>query len=160
MKIRASISGILLCVVAHAGIADVVRLSEPVASNGVSETFGQQFDASLPTLSLSELMARPAEHLGQNLLVKTKVGKVCQKKGCFFLAVDGALAVRVSFRDYGFFVPTDSGGKTVMLAGELIQRQRSSAQARHFNEDMEDREDTLASGMVYEIVADAVRVPK
>ena len=108
-------------------LADAIRLSEPVASDAHSETFGAVPDASLPRLSLAELMADADAHVGEARLIETRVGQVCQKKGCFFMAIDGDLALRVSFRNYGFFVPTDTGGKTVMLAGELVSRERSAA---------------------------------
>ncbi len=138
--------------------AEGLRLSEPVAEDEVSETFGERLDENLPTMSLGQLVAAAEQHLEQPVLVETRVGKVCQKKGCFFLATEGDLAVRVSFRDYGFFVPTDTGGKTVTLSGRLVQREVSAEQAAHFNSDLDSG--AVAAGVVYEIVADGVRVPK
>lgn len=140
--------------------ADVLRLSDPVASDEMSETFGTPLNEQLPRMRLGELVARADSLVGQDVLVDTRIGKVCQKKGCFFIATEGNLAIRVSFRDYGFFVPTDSGGKEVTLAGQLVRRELSPEKAAHFNEDIRDGQPTLSSGEVYEIVADAVRITK
>ncbi|MEM8547510.1 MAG: DUF4920 domain-containing protein [Pseudomonadota bacterium] len=140
--------------------ADTLRLSEPVVSTATTETFGAVLDERLPRLALADLIADAPKYVDQPVLVETRVGKVCQKKGCFFLATQGELALRVSFRDYGFFVPTDTSGKTVTLAGQLIQRELSPEQAEHYNSDLRDGTTTLAPGVVYEIVADAVRIPK
>ena len=66
---------------------------------------------------LGEIIAASDQYAGQPVLTTAKVAKVCQKKGCFFIAQDGDFTARVSFADYGFFVPTDSGGKDVTLVG-------------------------------------------
>ena len=147
--------------------AEVIRLSEPVESDQLTETFGSPINEALPVFSLSEIV-RDAENdaenvVGQNVLIQTRIGKVCQKKGCFFLATEGALAIRVSFSDYSFFVPTNSGGKAVTLAGQLVQKELSGEEAAHFNADLQDggqdHGSRLSAGRVYEIVADAVRIP-
>ena len=148
-----------LCVVVtnlHAN--EIVRLSDPVAQDQHSETFGQVINTTQQALSLQQLLENPQDHVGQTVLVETSVAKVCQKKGCFFIAQQGATAVRVSFKDYGFFVPTNISGKRVTLAGSLVQVQRSPEIAAHYAEDANLA--TLKSGDVYEIVATAVRVPK
>ncbi len=150
----------LLTSIAMVAAADVLRLSEPTVVDDLTETFGQSFVAPETTLSLAGILADPSEYIGRDLVVETKVSKVCQKKGCFFIAVDGPHAVRVSFLDYGFFVPTDTGGKTVTLAGQLEQREVSPAQVQHFSEDMDADGDALRPGVVYELVASGVRIPR
>ena len=151
------ISGLLLC--SAVGLADtVVRLSEPVAQDAHSEVFGRSGLLDGSALSLDTLMNAPEDYLGESVVLQTRIGKVCQKKGCFFIAQAGPTAVRVSFRDYGFFIPTDSGNKTVTMAGELIAVERTPEQAEHFAQDMGG--DSVPAGPVYEFVADAVRIPR
>ena len=65
---------------------DVVRLSEPVLVTKESETFGAIPNHDLKKLSLTELMENAEQNLGYQYLVDTKITKVCQKKGCFFIA--------------------------------------------------------------------------
>lgn len=138
----------------------VLRLSEPVAQDTQSETFGVQLDETLQKVTLNDLIAQSAAYVGKAFQVDTKVAKVCQKKGCFFIAQQGDDVMRVAFRDYGFFVPTDSAGKTVTLSGELIKKDMTVAQVEHFNKDIQGRSDAIKEGVVYEILADSVRVPK
>ncbi len=139
--------------------ADVIRLSEPVEETATHEVFGSTMRATAEPVSLADIMAAPESHQGNTLVIQTRVAKVCQKKGCFFIAQQGRHALRVSFKDYGFFVPTDIGGKAVTLVGELVERTLTAEQAAHFNQDA-GAADAFASGAVYEIVATAVSVPK
>ncbi|MEQ8690847.1 MAG: DUF4920 domain-containing protein [Pseudomonadales bacterium] len=137
-----------------------VRLSEPVASDASSETFGTVWDATLEPKPLAEVLADVDAHAGKPLLVRTTIARVCQKKGCFFIAQDGVQAVRVSFRDYGFFIPTDAGGKDVLLAGELVRKHVPEQQAEHFRADLGDAAAPVAAGDVVELIADGIRIPR
>lgn len=87
---------------------EVLRLSEPVAQDAKSETFGAELDETLQKVTLKDLVAQSADYVGKPFQLDTEVAKVCQKKGCFFIAQQGNDVMRVAFRDYGFFVPTDS----------------------------------------------------
>lgn len=140
--------------------AATVRLSEPVAQDDTSETFGTVLDTSLPALNLARLLGSPEKYKGKPFQLETRISQVCQKKGCFFIAQQEQHIVRVSFQDYSFFIPTDSSGKTVILAGELIQKELSVKQAEHFNKDLKDDSNLLNSGTVYEIVANSVKIPR
>ena len=157
--LRVAATAVLLAAAPVAG-DEVRRLSAPVVKDEVSETFGAPLDLTLPRMGLSALVEQADAYLGKAVLVDAQVAKVCQKKGCFFVAQEGGATLRVSFRDYGFFVPTDSGGKQVTLAGQLVQRELTPAEARHFAADAMTGEGTFPAGTVYEIVADAVRIPR
>ncbi|GAC29990.1 DUF4920 domain-containing protein [Brumicola pallidula] len=141
-------------------MSNVLRLSVPVATDANSETFGVVLNKSLQKVTLNELAANSALYVGNAFQVDAKVAKVCQKKGCFFIAQQDDDVMRVAFRDYGFFVPTDSAGKTVTLAGELIKKEMTAEQVAHFNQDMQGGSDAMKEGVVYEIVADSVMIPK
>ena len=92
--------------------------------------------------------------------ISANVAEVCQAKGCCMTlnAVDG-IPIRVTFKDYGFFIPTDSSGKTVLLNGELIQKEISEEQAAHFSADLQAEAGEIEHGAVYEIVATSVKIP-
>jgi hypothetical protein len=86
---------------------------------------------------------------------------VCQRKGCFLIAQDGEHVARVTFRDYGFFVPTDSTGKTVTLVGTLGRRTLDEAQAKHYAEDAgKNPAEVTGPQMEYAIVASSVIIPR
>ncbi|MDM7861601.1 DUF4920 domain-containing protein [Alteromonas sp. ASW11-36] len=140
--------------------AQTLRLSEPVATTSTTETFGAVIDETVTDVALAQLLEAPTDYLGEPVKVNTRISKVCQKKGCFFIAQQEEHVIRVSFRDYGFFVPTDISGKQVTLVGELIKQQISEAQADHINSDLAGTEAVITAGVQYELVADAVRVPK
>ena len=140
--------------------AKTLRLSKPVTQDAQSETFGVKLDHSLPKLSMQDLVTDSPSYLAKPFQVETRIAKVCQKKGCFFIAQQDQHVLRVSFRDYGFFIPTDSSGKTVTLAGVLVQKEISPQQAAHFEADLKTKTSVLKPGLVYEIVADSVKIPK
>jgi hypothetical protein len=138
--------------------ADVTRLSDPVAVTDDAEIFGAPLDENAKPMSLAALLDSPDEYVDTAVRVEARISQVCQKKGCFMIATSGDKAVRISFRDYAFFVPTDTGGKTVTLTGTVVERVLSEEQAAHFRQDAGS--DTIQAGKVYEIVADAVSIPK
>lgn len=161
MRLRSIFCSLALVTLPLTAVAeDVIRLSEPVAATEAWEDFG----APLPegdTRSLAELVANSEAMNGEAVRVETEVVQVCQKKGCFFIARDGEATARVTFRDYEFFIPTDSAGKQVVLAGTFERRAISADQAAHYAEDLgETPADDLEDGFEYAIVADAIRIPR
>jgi len=150
---------LMLALTASAASGDVVRLSEPVEATETHETFGSPLPEQPDEISLATLLDNGLQYLDQAIVVRTRVAQVCQAKGCFFIAQDGAHAARVSFKDYSFFVPSDISGRTVTLAGSLVRRELSEEQAAHLNDDA-GGSDVVRAGAQYEIVATSVRVPR
>ncbi len=145
---------------ALAGEAEVVRLSEPVEVTDKYEVFGSSPTDSGMKVSLDELVSNSGQYEGKEVLVETRIAKVCQKKGCFFIAQSGADSVRITFEDYGFFIPTDSGGKQAMLAGVFSRRPVSAEQAEHVAEDLGEAPAESAPAFEYSIVATGIRIYK
>ncbi len=144
--------------VAWAGDSGVIRLSEPVEVTDAYETFGAPLPAA-DAMSLAAVIEDADRYADADVQITVKVKQVCQKKGCFFVAQDGPHIARVSFKDYGFFVPTDISGRTVTLHGVLKRNEITEAQAKHFSEDA-GRPGAFKAGPQYEIVAVSVRVPR
>jgi len=139
----------------------VIRLSEPVEVTDSYEVFGATFEPTGEPVALAEIIANDDAYADKEVYVKTRVAKVCQKKGCFLVAQDGDKMARVSFKDYGFFVPTDTGGKTVTLVGTFSKKTISEAQAKHFAEDAgEDPSKVTGERTEYAIVATSVVIPR
>ncbi len=150
-----------LLIMSFAVGADALRLSEPVESTDRYEVFGAPLDDKRPGLGLRELVAREDELDGRTVRVTTRVAKVCQKKGCFFVATEGALTARITFADYGFFVPTDSGGKEVTLVGTFSRQALDPARAAHYAQDLGEAPPTgPQAAFEYAIVATSVLVPR
>lgn len=140
--------------------SDVLRLSEPVEVTATYEVFGSALPETGTPLSLGDLMEDNGKYLDQEVLVETRIAKVCQKKGCFFVAQEGASTVRVSFKDYSFFIPTDSGGKNVVLLGTFSRKSVSKEQAEHYAADLGEKAAATPEKYEYSIVASGVKIPR
>jgi hypothetical protein len=65
-----------------------------------------------------------------------KVVEVCQEKGCWMKVEKGnGETMMVRFKDYGFFMPTNIVGQTVVLEGEAKQKEVSVKQQQHYAQD-------------------------
>ena len=136
----------------------VVRLSEPVEVGENYEVFGAVQPEPASVLRLAELIENSERYLGEEVTVETRIAKVCRKKGCFFVAHDGAATARITFRDYGFFIPTDSGGKTARLYGTFSRKPLTQEKADHYAEDAGEKPAPLTQSFEYSIVASGVTI--
>ena len=84
-------------------------------------------------VELTALLAKPADLDGKTVQLEGKVRKACEKKGCWMeLAPDAkGPGVRVTFKDYGFFVPLDSAGRTAKVEGVVKVAALTDAAAKH-----------------------------
>lgn len=87
-----------------------------------------------PKVELAALLSKPAELDGKTVQLEGKVRKACEKKGCWMelAAADKGPGVRVTFKDYGFFVPLDSAGSTAKVEGVVKLAVLSEETAKHF----------------------------
>ncbi len=141
--------------------AEVIRLSEPVQETEAYEVFGSEVKQWNEAVSLVSVIESEVELSGKEVTVETEVAKVCQKKGCFFVANQDGYSARITFKDYGFFIPTDSQGKTVKLVGTFTVKELSEEQAKHYAEDAGEDADAIEGPQKeYSIVATSVMIPK
>ena len=85
-------------------------------------------------VAINAVLAEPAKWNGKTVKVSGQVGAVCQKKGCWMTlgtGEPGGKSVRISFKDYGFFVPKDCIGRQATVEGEFAVSAPSAAQAQH-----------------------------
>lgn len=141
--------------------AEVIRLSEPVEEKENYEVFGAEVSTWNEPIALNELISNADIFTSKEITLETEVAEVCEKKGCFFVAIDGSNSVRITFKDYGFFIPTDSKGKKVKLIGTFEVKTLSEDQAKHYAEDAGKDPDAIQGTQEeYSIVATSVLVPK
>jgi hypothetical protein len=78
--------------------------------------------------------------------VEGTVESVCKMKGCWMKVktADGQ-TMRVTFKDYGFFVPKDIEGRTVVFEGQAKQTVTPVAQLRHYAEDAGKSKEEIAN---------------
>lgn len=86
---------------------------------------------------LAEILADPAKFDGATVVTSGVVSRACKKKGCWMeLSPEKSeRAMRVTFKDYGFFVPLDSQGSAARVDGIVKVKKLSKAEADHFEED-------------------------
>ena len=72
---------------------------------------------------------------GSTVLVTATAAQVCEKKGCWVVLQDGEKSVRVTMKDYGFFLPKDVVGKTLVVEGTLAEKVVTEKERRHYAED-------------------------
>lgn len=90
-------------------------------------------------VKLADLLAKPQAHDGKTVLIEGQVRKACEKKGCWMELATATDAkgpgVRVTFKDYGFFVPLDSAGSMARVEGVVKVAELSESRAKHYEEE-------------------------
>ncbi len=87
------------------------------------------YDALIPQMAATDSLA---------VKVTGKVAEVCQKKGCWMTLVSdqpGQPEMRVTFKDYAFFMPKDLSGKRVVVDGYAYVDVTPVDVLRHYAED-------------------------
>jgi Domain of unknown function (DUF4920) len=84
-------------------------------------------------IQIGQIMENPKSYEGKTLTVEGKIARVCQAKGCWMELTEkeGDPGMRITFKDYGFFVPTDSQGKKVKAEGQLELKVMPKDQVEH-----------------------------
>ncbi len=98
------------------------------------KVYGEEISASEP-LSTEAFLAEVSD-VPSSYKIQGIVTEVCQSKGCWMMIKnDQGQSIRVTFKDYGFFVPKDISGREVILEGEASLAQLDEATAQHFADD-------------------------
>ena len=97
--------------------------------------------------------------------VEGTVESVCKMKGCWMNVKTGdGQVMRVSFKDYGFFVPKDIVGRTVVMEGTAETTTTPVSELRHYAQDAgkskEEVEKITEPEKALTFVADGVIVKK
>ena len=78
--------------------------------------------------------------------LKGEIVEVCQSKGCWMTVATGdGQTIRVTFKDYGFFVPKDAAGKKMVIEGEAKMETVDVATLKHYAEDAGKSEEEIAT---------------
>lgn len=140
---------------------EVIRLSDPVKETESVEIYGSVEENDKTPITLESAIALTKDTEEKEVVIKSDVTEVCQKKGCFFIATDGERTARVTFKDYGFFIPTDSNGKQATIFGTISKKKLSEDQAKHYAEDAgKDPEKVIGEQYEYSIVATSIILSK
>lgn len=113
-----------------------VHASARVREEPRSASKGVVYGAGVTTGERTPLnAAMKAKNFGTSIRVTGSVTEVCKVKGCWMMLRDGKSKVRVTFKDYGFFMPKNLVGRKVALEGVLTEETLTEKDARHYAED-------------------------
>lgn len=157
MKRLTTVFTAIICLVAVA----VAQEEIPSAKPGVQYGKAINQTGAINVHALENKLSADSAYTGK---IEGKVVEVCKKKGCFIRVQreGNGDPILVRFKDYGFFMPQDIVGKTVVLEGQAKVKEVSVAQLQHFAEDAGKSADEIAKitepKVDINIVADGVVV--
>ncbi len=100
---------------------------------------GQKFGTDVKpgeVKSVAKIETAMGENKTAEMKIEGKVVDVCKKKGCWItLETADGNGMRVTFKDYAFFMPMDIVGKSVVLDGIAKKQTISAETLRHYAED-------------------------
>ena len=129
----------------------------PVQYLGGHAVYGEPMAPGGAPLPLAQVLARyESFDASKPMLVSGKIGKVCQKQGCWMMLEDDGVAARVMMRDHAFSVPKDASGEALVF-GKLVRETLSEEQVRHMAE--ESHSGQAPAAQEWRVDAAAVRIP-
>lgn len=135
------------------------QLSDPVETGENYEVYGSEFPDKVRFFAPGYLVRNADVFNGQTIATRGTIKQVCQKKGCFFMLSAAEDEIRITFKDYSFFVPQNSAGSRVQLVGNFRTKELSEDQTRHYAEDAgENTEKVKGAQKEYNIVATSVKI--
>jgi hypothetical protein len=85
---------------------------------------------------LTDMVSRVEEAGTFEGKISGEIKEVCTKKGCWFaMELPNGTSMRVTFKDYGFFIPTNSQGFPITLQGVATLTETDVETLRHYAED-------------------------
>jgi Domain of unknown function (DUF4920) len=146
----------------NAVVATLLLLATAAFADTVVKRGAPLSDAK-PT-PLATVLASPDKYQKDAVLVEGVIENVCEMKGCWMQIAPeaGKAGIRVTFKDYGFFVPTDSKGMKARAEGVVTVKTLSKAQADHLEHEDGAKLTRNADGTASEVafVANGVELRK
>jgi hypothetical protein len=110
-------------------------VSDNMASKG---SFGAPFEETDGMMVQEVLNKLDSGEKLDSVVIFGRVKEVCQVKGCWMEVCDTSTCeqtVFVQFLDYGFFMPKDLAGATVLMKGQLTREEVSVYDLQHYARD-------------------------
>lgn len=118
------------------------------------QKFGQPLGQS-PPAALADVLSSPDKFAGQRVIVEGAVRAACTRKGCWMELSESpdvaAPGCRVTFKDYGFFVPTDSAGSKAKVEAQVETKQIKPEMVAHLESEGAKFADKAADGSAREV---------
>jgi hypothetical protein len=107
-------------------------------TTATAEMYGEAIteDSALAIAELPALMGDKKEFA---VKLVGEIEAVCQKKGCWMeIKNPNGAPMRVTFKDYGFFMPKDASGRTAIMQGFAKIEETSIADLKEYAKDAGD----------------------
>ena len=101
-------------------------------------TRGAAVSKEAKAIPLATVLENPDAYTKDAVVVEGVIAASCTRKGCWMqLAPDaeGTSSVRVTFKDYGFFIPLEAKGMKARAEGVAVVKTLSKADADHLEEE-------------------------
>lgn len=96
--------------------------------------------------STSEMISKVESEGTFNGKISGEIKEVCTKKGCWFaMELPNGESMRVTFKDYGFFIPTNSQGFPIVLEGVATLTETDVETLKHYAEDQGKSKEEVAA---------------
>jgi hypothetical protein len=113
----------------------LISCSNEAAPSDVWETFGDEITPS-GSVSIGDVIDEFELDVEKEFKITGTLVSVCQEKGCWTtLETDDGHDIRMTFKDYSFFLPVDYAGKTVVAEGVGFKKVTGVDELRHYAED-------------------------
>jgi len=113
-------------------VAATLFASEDVVKRGAA------IPEDAKSVPLAKVLEQPDAYTKETVVVDGVIATSCSRKGCWMqLATDAehGEGVRVTFKDYGFFIPLDAKGMKARAEGVTVVNTLSKADADHLEEE-------------------------
>lgn len=120
-------------------------------NTGISyDSYGEKISQE-GTMETIDFLAQVSEE-ESTYKVKGVIEEVCQMKGCWMtLKNEKGANIRITFKDYGFFVPKDISGREVIIEGTAMKEVLEEDIAKHYAEDGgKEYDDSMRNAISFE----------
>lgn len=130
---------------------DSMAADSTAQANSTSDenTFGAGVSRQDNPAELADVVNQLETQDSVAVVMKAKVGEVCQVKGCWMSLTDTGSKTEqqlfVKFKDYAFFVPKDIAGREVLIEGVAYKEETSVEDLRHYAEDAKKSPEEIAA---------------
>ncbi len=117
-------------------LALVLTLAAAVALAGDVVKRGAPLSDAKP-IALATVLETPGDYTEKPVIVEGLIEESCTRKGCWMqlVAEPGKPGVRVTFKDYGFFIPLKSKGMKALVEGVATVKTLTRQEADHLAEE-------------------------
>jgi hypothetical protein len=127
-------------------------VAKPAPAPPPRKTFGAPLGQS-PEVALADVLKSPDQFADRTVRVEGAVRAACTRKGCWMELSEApdAPGCRVTFKDYGFFVPTDSAGSKARVEAKVESKVVKPEMVAHLESEGAKFPEKAADGSAREV---------